>query len=55
MSNAPPSDHLAVLVRQTLATVPVWVRTEFAAKDPAVRARAEEVLTAMIEAGIKKG
>ena len=55
MSTTTPSDHLVELLRQTLATIPAWVRTEFAAQDPVVRARAEEVLAAMIEAGIRKG
>jgi hypothetical protein len=52
MSITPPSDHLVELLRQTLATIPDWVRTEFAAKNPVARARAEEVLAAMIEAAI---
>jgi hypothetical protein len=55
MSTTLPSDHLVELLRQTLTTVPAWVRTEFAAKDPVARARAEEVIAAMIEAAIKRG
>lgn len=55
MSTTPPSDHLIELLRHTLATIPAWVRTEFAAKDPVASARAEEVIAAMIEAGIRKG
>ena len=49
-----PSDDLIMLVRTVLGNTPAWVRTDLSAKDTYARARAEEVLAAMIAAAIRK-
>jgi hypothetical protein len=46
------STELTVLVTAVLRHAPEWVRRDLAAREPAVRLRAEETLAAMIAAAL---
>jgi len=42
------------VIAHVVSQAPQWVRTDLASKDAALRARAEDALTAMIAAAISK-
>lgn len=42
------ADHLTTTVLDVLQRAPAWVRADLASNDSALRARAEEVLAALI-------
>jgi hypothetical protein len=44
--------YLRAAIEAVLIRTPEWVRNDFASKDDAVRARAQEALAAMIEAAL---
>jgi hypothetical protein len=48
------SEALTNLIRGVLGVAPAWVRTELSSKDANARARAEEVMAALIVAAIEK-
>ena len=48
-----PSTSLTEGIRAALARTPIWVRVDLAAKDDAVKERAEETLAAMIAAALE--
>jgi hypothetical protein len=48
-----PNISLTEDIRAALARAPVWVRVDLAAKDDAVKERAEETLAAMIAAALE--
>ena len=48
-----PKTSLAEDIRAALARAPVWVRVDLAARDEAVKERAEETLAAMIAAALE--
>lgn len=48
-----PQFDIAGIVGPLLARAPEWLRTDFASKEAAVRMRAEESLTMMIEAALR--
>ena len=41
-------------ILQTVTRLPDWIRHDLAAKDPALRTRAEEALAAMLADGLKR-
>jgi hypothetical protein len=46
------SSDLDAILTSVLNQAPDWVRTEFASKDPALRQRAAETLSAMLAAAL---
>jgi hypothetical protein len=48
-----PNTSLTEDIRAALARAPTWVRVDLAARDDAVKERAEETLAAMIAAALE--
>ncbi|AMK25805.1 MULTISPECIES: DUF6771 family protein [Sphingobium] len=48
------NEELAKIVLTVLQRAPEWIRHDLGAKDNSLRARAEEVLAAMVEAAVRE-